>query len=852
MTAQKYLKHRSLHLLRPLQDVISTTQTVAAITLTAALLGACSTTRNLPEGEQLYIGIKNINYTGTPERSSRKTALTDSAGVITSIGEGVKAVSDLLNGEGTGALEEVLAPKDTPKQLTREERKALKVQEKENIKAFETAKTEVDAVLAYAPNYAIFGSSSLRSPFPVGLWVYNSFVGSKKKMGKWILKTFGATPVLISTVVPETRSRVATNLLHNYGYFGGRVDYEVLPQKNPRKAKVSYNVYAGPVHRLDSIAYVGFPPRADSLLRATEAQRLLRKGDAFSVVNLSGEQTRIEKLLRENGYYYYSAANTTYRADTVMRKGKVQLEVSPAAGLSGQAKRQWYIGNTFVTVRRSEHDVLDQSLLRRHFIYKYSGRKLPLRAAMWRQAVSHRHGEIFRESDSRSTLEKLGNMGIFSQLDVNYMPHDTTSAGDTLDVYVTAMMDKLYDSSFEMNATMKSNQQVGPGISYSIAKRNAFGGGERVAFKIFGSYEWQTRTSGDRNSLLNSYELGTELSLEFPRLLQPFVRSRRLRFPASTTFTLNADWKNRAGFFQIVTFGLDGTYKWHKNATTRHELTFFSLEFDKLLHKTGTFDSIMTANPALYTSMRDQFVPSLSYSFTYTAAASHRNPLWLQFTAKEAGNVVSGLYAAAGRSFSTRNKDLFGSPFAQFVKVTAEAHETFRLPGNRFKLAARLFAGAIYSYGNSLHAPYADQFYAGGANSIRAFTVRTIGPGAYHSENKKYAYIDQTGDLKLEANLELRARLFGSLHGAVFLDAGNVWLLRDDPARPDGKFSARTLRNIALGTGAGLRYDLDFLVLRLDFGIGLHAPYTTSRKGFYNIERFRDGFAFHFAIGYPF
>lgn len=172
MTAQKYLKHRSLHLPRPLRDVIATTQAVAAITLTAALLGACSTTRNLPEGEQLYIGIKNINYTGTPERSSRKTALTDSAGVITSIGEGVKAVSDLLNGEGTGALEEVLTPKDTPKQLTREERKALKVQEKENIKAFETAKTEVDAVLAYAPNYAIFGSSSLRSPFPVGLWVY--------------------------------------------------------------------------------------------------------------------------------------------------------------------------------------------------------------------------------------------------------------------------------------------------------------------------------------------------------------------------------------------------------------------------------------------------------------------------------------------------------------------------------------------------------------------------------------------------------------------------------------------------------------------------------------------------------
>lgn len=167
-------------------------------------------------------------------------------------------------------------------------------------------------------------------------------------------------------------------------------------------------------------------------------------------------------------------------------------------------------------------------------------------------------------------------------------------------------------------------------------------------------------------------------------------------------------------------------------------------------------------------------------------------------------------------------------------------------------MATRIFAGAIFSYGNSLRAPYSEQFYVGGANSVRAFTVRTIGPGSFRSNNSRYAYIDQTGDFKLEANAELRAHLFGSLHGAVFLDAGNVWLLRDDPLRPGGKLTAKSLRHIALGTGFGLRYDLEFLVLRLDFGIGLHAPYETSKSGFYNLEKFRDGFAFHFAIGYPF
>lgn len=819
-------------------------------TLPLFLFAACSTTSHLPEEEQLYIGIDHISYNGTP-LSSKHKAKQDSTGVITSIGNAVEAVGDVLRGNGTKAIEEQLQTSGNRK-LSAEERRAEKQRYEAEAKAFATAKEEVDAVLAYPPNNAIFGSSSLRSPFPIGLWVYNAFVDHQEGLGKWIFKTFSANPIYISTVSPEMRARVATNTLRNYGYFNGRVTCDVIPQRNPRKAKVAYNVYAGPVHRLDSIAYMNFPTRADSLLRATEGQRLLRKGDAFSVVNLSNEQTRIENLFRENGYYYYSAAYTTYRADTLIRPGFVQLRVAPSADRPERVRHQWFMGHTYVSMRQADLDQLDQSVTRRNFTFNYSGKKMPLRTSMWRRAISHRKGEIFRLSDSNTTLEKLGSMGVFSQIDVNYVPQDTTDTCDTLDLYVSTVMDKLYDSSFEMNATLKSNQQVGPGVSYGISKRNAFGGGEKVSFKIYGSYEWQTRSGrGGGNSLLNSYELGTELSFEFPRFVMPFVRKRRLRMPSSTTFSLNGDWKNRAGFFQIMSFGGDITYKWHKTQTTNHEFTIFSLDYDRLIHKTTTFDSIMTANPALYVSMRNQFVPSMSYTVTYASASSHRNPVWLQFSVKEAGNVTSGIYAAIGKNFNEQNKKLFGSPFAQFVKLTAEGHEYIRL-NSRFSLATRLFAGAIFSYGNSLRAPYSDQFYVGGANSIRAFTVRTIGPGSYRSDNSKYAYIDQTGDFKLEANAELRVRLFGSLHGAVFLDAGNVWLLRRDSQRPGGELTMNNLKHIAVGTGAGLRYDLEFLVLRFDVGIGLHAPYETNRSGFYNLEHFKDGLAFHFAIGYPF
>lgn len=823
--------------------------TCLTVGLFAFLLTACSTTRNLAEDEILYTGIDEITYDGTPQKSKRNVP-TDSAGVITSIGNAVSAVEDVLSGVGVTKM--IDENEKSEKEMTAEEKRAAKAQQAAEEEAYNTAKTEIEAVLAYPPNGSLFGSSSLKSPFPIGLWIYNGLVNKQKGLRKWIFKNFASTPVYVSAVSPEVRARVATNTLHNYGYFGGNVAYEILPQKNPRKAKLAYHVYAGALHRLDSIAYINFPARADSLLRATMNESLLRKGDAFNVVNLSSEQTRIENLFRENGYYFYSAAYTTYRADTLMRKNYVQLQVLPTLDLPARVTKQWYIGNVNVGVRQNDTDALDSVRVRRDYVFRYSGEKMPLKAGMWRRAVSHRKGDLFRLSDSNSTLEKLGAMGIFSQMDVNYIPQDTTANCDTLNVYIFAVMDKLYDSSFEMNATLKSNQQVGPGVSYSIAKRNAFRGGEKVSFKIFGSYEWQTGAgSNSSNSLLNSYELGTELSLEYPRFVLPFISRKYLRMPSSTTFSLNCDWKNRAGFFQMLTFGGDVTYKWHRNSTTQHELTLFSLEFDKLIHTTTTFDSIMTANPALYVSMRDQFVPSMSYTVTYASSSKHRNPVWLQLMVKEAGNVTSGIYSLAGRSFNEQNKKLLGSPFAQYVKVTAEGHHTLKI-NSRMNIASRLFAGVVYSYGNATSAPYADQFYVGGANSIRAFTVRTIGPGSYRSDNSKYAYIDQTGDFKLEANVEFRAQLFGSLHGAIFLDAGNVWLLREDELRPGGHLSAKNLKNIAVGTGAGLRYDMEFLVLRFDFGIGLHAPYKTSKSGFYNLEKFSDGFAFHFAIGYPF
>lgn len=818
------------------------------ILLSALAFAACSTTRSIPDDEQLYTGIDHINYQDNPADLWKKKR--DSVGVITAVANAVSKINKVIEGKSTLSIDSLLT-KDK-KQLSKEERKAQKQARTQTLADFSTACEEVEAVLAYPPNNAIFGSSSMSWPWKIGLWLHNGLYDAKGKLGKWIYQKFATDPVLISQVSPEMRAKVATNTLHNYGYFHGKVSYNVLSGKNPKKAKVAYNVYAGQLYRIDSIAYVNYPTSIDSILRANDKERLLQKNEAFSVVKLANEQSRIETLLRNNGYYYYAANNTTYKADTLQRKNYVQLRITPTANLDKKTSHPWYIGHTYVSVRNYDNEPLEQQRTFRNYTFSYSGKKMPLRASMWLHAITQRKGERYSMSQQQTTLEKIGQMGVLRQMDVSYVPRDTSATCDTLDMIVTAVMDKLYDSTFEMNATMKSNQQVGPGISYELAKRNAFRGAEKVSFKIFGSYEWQTGAgSQGRNSLLNSYELGTQLSFKFPRFVFPCISRRKVRFPASTQFSLDADWRNRSKFFNMLSLRLSANYHWYKRETAQHDLTLFSIDFDRLNHTTHTFDSIMSANPALYVSMRNQFVPSLSYTFTYQSRSWRKAPWWVQLSVKEAGNITSGIYAICGQSLNKKNKELLGNPFAQYIKFTAETHKLFKFTKS-IQLATRLFGGVIYSYGNSFSAPYSDQFYVGGANSIRAFTVRSLGPGSYRPANSKYAYIDQTGDFKLEANAELRARLFGDLHGAIFLDAGNVWTLRQEAQRPGSQLTLATLKNIALGTGAGIRYDLDFLVLRLDMGIALHAPYQTSKHGFYNIERFKDGIGIHFAIGYPF
>lgn len=815
---------------------------------------SCSTTKNLPDGETLYTGIHQITYLDHGQKG--KKMRSDSTGVIISIANAAEHVNDVLKGnlkELGSSLNAANTGKDTMK-LSKQEKKAKEIQEKADAAAFTTAQTEVNAVLEIAPNNSLFGSSYHRTPFPLGLWTYNSYVNNKSKLGKWMYKSFASDPILISSVNPDTRIKVGTNTLHNYGYFHGNVKYFIENKgKDGKKAKISYFVTAGKVFRLDSVSYQGFPATTDSIIKHTARETFLHKGDAFNVLNLTNEQNRLERLFRNEGYYYYRAANAIFLADSTAKPYKVQLVMTPQTKLSPRTKHRWYIGNTNITVLNHEGDSITKVWNKRGINIAYSGKKMPLHPIVWIQNIAHRPHALYRLDDQERTQEQLSSLGIFSQLNFNYMARDTTASCDTLDVGISAVIDKPYTTDFEMNVTSKNNDRIGPGMSLSLQRKNAFRGAELLKFKIFGSYEWRSNNeSANHGPFFNSYELGSDLSMDYPHIVFPGINRRTFHFPTATSFSLNADWLNRAQYFNLFSIGVKVAYSWNKNNTSKHEIIPFSLSFDKLLNSTGEFDSIMKANPSLYVSMRNRFVPAMQYTYTYMSPSNKRNPLWWQLMVKEAGNLTSGIFALTGRKINEQNKNIFNNPFAQFIKVTSELHNTFHIT-RRHKIVTRLMAGVAYSYGNSDVTPYSDQFFCGGANSVRAFTIRTIGPGHYTTAQSKYSYLDQTGDLKLEANAEYRFPLFGNLNGALFLDAGNVWLIRKDEQRPGGEFEPSTfLNDIALGTGTGLRYDMGFLVLRLDLGIALHDPADTHKSGYYNIRKFSDGLALHFAVGYPF
>ena len=694
-----------------------------------------------------------------------------------------------------------------------------------------------------------------RNPFPIGLWIYNNWNDSAKGLSGWIYRKFSKQPVLISDVRAEMRMKLVENILADNGYFGSTATYEEVPdKKDPKKASMSYTFDVSSPYRIDTIEYFNRPADGiktfiDSIARKSE---WFQKGSVFCVDSLSALRVDIANHLRNRGYYYFRPEYLEFLADTFMTPHAVAMRLNFADNMPSLALHKYRTRNIVTLLERNEAyspgtpDTLDTD--RGELIIMRPQR---VRKGLIPGCISFREGKVFSVRDMDRTQSRLARLGIFSNIQIQPMLADSSSKNPMMDVYITCRYDRPMEASIELNASSKSNSYIGPGLVASFSHNNIFGGAEKLNVSLNADYEWQT--GRNRSSVFNSYEFGLQTSLAFPRLLAPKFIPRSKRDLNWTTVSLGGSVLNRPKYFMMAEYNMGITYEWRATRHAMNSFTPFKLTYNKLIRTTADFDSVMAMNPAVALSFESRFIPQLSYTYTYDRwfERAHNNEITFTATFTEAGNVFDGIYTLCGVK---GEKKLFGTPFSQFVKGQAQVVWNRRLfPKQDQWIVSRVLIGAAHAYGNAKEVPYSEQFYIGGANSIRAFTVRSIGPGSYRApKDLVNGYFDQTGTFKFEVNSEYRFPIIGDLHGAAFIDAGNIWLLKNDPLRPGGKLEGKTFfKDIALGTGVGVRYDLGMMVIRLDVGYGLHTPYSNGTPHYFNVA-FKDAFAFHLALGYPF
>lgn len=729
--------------------------------------------------------------------------------------------------------------------------KRLKYHE-DSVRVNPGVKDDIFTAINVRPNNPLY-SPYYRTPFPIGLMIYNHIDEDATGFKGWLYKHFAAKPVLIKRVNPQARVDMINTILRNNGYFTSSASYTLIPSKdNPKKAKISYDININPPYTIGNVEYTGdrepVMQLVDSLARVN---RYLKTGSRYCLDSLSAVRIDITNFVRNRGYYFFRPEYIQYLADSVQDKGIIHLRMIPSSDIPNNAMMRYIVHDITASVLNDdavgEPDTVisDRCTLIRYEPVYIKNHVIP-------SCIRARKGRTFRVNSIDRTQAALSRLGIFSTVDIQVNPLDsvTPDGEGLLDLDIYCQLDKPWEVSFEMHGKSKSNSFIGPGIEVAATHKNAFGAGEKFKVDLYGDYEWQTSGGDYKGSDFNSYEFGIESNLDFPRLLAPKFLYPSRRYTNWTRFSLSADLMNRPRFFKMAQLSAAMTWEWHGSRYSSHELSPFKLTYNKMFSSSHEFDSAMNANPALAQSFKDVFIPKIEYTYTFDRDITRRDHITLTAGIAEAGNIASGIWSIFK---STGTKEIFGSSISQFVKAQAQVVWLRKL-GIEGDLAMRLFMGAAHAYGNSSEIPYREQFYVGGSNSIRAFAVRTIGPGKFHREYRdRYTYYDQTGTFKFEANAEYRFPILGYFKGAVFLDTGNIWLLEDDEHRPGGQLNMKNFfKELAVGTGLGLRFDMSMLVVRADLGIGIHLPYDTGKSGYYNIPKFKDGLAFHLAIGYPF
>jgi hypothetical protein len=702
-------------------------------------------------------------------------------------------------------------------------------------------------------------SRFLGIPFKLG--IYNMFRNAKPNsfFGRFRDKN-GEPPVLVSSVDVEYNTKLLNSHLENKGFFQSNVTGDTIIKG--KKGHAVFTANSGAQYKINTVA---FPTDSSDLAKAIQqsvGMSLLKAGNPYDLDVIRGERNRIDAYLKERGFYFFSPEYLVVRVDSTVGNNLVNMQVAIKADAPENAVIPYTIDDVVIYTNYNLNNARqDTSLANATFFegYHIVDRRKRFKPRLFSNIMQFKPGELYNRADHNQTLNRLINLNEFRFVRNRFEPVADSAKLDAY-YYLTPMPKKSLRGEF--NVTSKSNNLNGSALQFSWRNRNTFRGGEHLSISAYIGSEVQfggrvEDTTGEPKRY-PIYRTGAEMNFAIPRFVVPFFNIRsRGNFVPRTNIQLGYDIVNRRQLYTVNSYRGGLGYLWKPSLVKSHEFYPININYVQPLNVTDEFRDSVNKYPYLERIIDSQFVIGSVYQFNYNELATglqKRNAFYFMGLTDLSGN-IAGLVSGANAS-TGNEKRILNAAFDQYIKFEVDGRY-YRRFGINSSWVNRVNIGYGHPYGNSRELPYIKQFFSGGNNSIRAFRSRSLGPGTFKETTKSNFFADQTGDIKLEFNTEFRPHISGPLYGALFIDAGNIWLANEDPNRPGGKFSKNFLNELAIGTGVGIRFDIQLFVIRLDVGIPLRKPWEQNPWVMNQIRLNKrdwrqENIVYNLAIGYPF
>ena len=726
----------------------------------------------------------------------------------------------------------------------------VKVQKQKDVKAsVKSLRKQLQLSARPKPNKFILGR-----PYKVWWWYVIGEPKRPKGFKAFLRDKLGEPPVLSNRVNTKVTAENMNAYLDNIGYFHSTVKGDTANKGYFTRAIYSANVF--PQHTIRNIAWVN---DSSALLKELDGKRkgLLHAGMPYRLSDIEAERDRLDGLLKTKGYYYFNPDYIMAYVDSTIGNYKVDLFFNIKSTTPEMAKHAYTINRITVfpnyTLLQPAPDTSKtgtinvDGLLIRDTVYKF-------KPELFKRTITYRPGKIYSSIDQNTTLNRLINLGAFKFSKNRFEAVKDTANPYRLNVFYYLTPAKRKSLQAELDGFSKENRYIGSQLSVNWRNRNTFRGSEQLAIKAYGSFEISPNDSLKKN---NNYRIGTEATLSFPKYLIPFFHFKESNlYPARTQLLLGYEYFIKQSFYTKNVFRFNYEFQWRESANKQHIFSPLSLTYLKAANVTDSFYAAAVRNPAILSNVYNEAITATYYSFTYnTLNPLAKNQWYFNVSLEAAGNIIGAINHAK----VPRSKNVFGTPYAQYLKQDVDLRFTKRYK-NKLQWANRLQIGIGLPYQNSAFLPFSKQYIIGGSSSIRAFSVRSLGPGSYLPTAKDKTYFQTIGgDYKLLVNSELRIPLFGRFSSAVFTDFGNVWTKDTVLFGRAGQLKKSFLKELAVATGVGLRIDASVILLRLDLGIPLRKPYLPDgQRWVINQINFgdkywrRDNLIFNIAIGYPF